>query len=164
MHNERDEEIRRAAAALIMRLEEKKMTLSAAESCTGGWFAKAIVDLEGASRVFYGGVVSYVNAVKEKLLGVPAKDLLQYTAVSAPVAIAMAEGVRNLLATDIAVSVTGLAGPDGGTPQIPVGRVYIGVSAKEGNWVRTLDLAGDRKQVREQAVLHMIEELLKTLS
>lgn len=159
-----EEKIHAAACALVARLREKHKTLSAAESCTGGWFAKSVVDVPGASAVFFGGVVSYVNTVKEHVLGVSAEDLARYTAVSAPVAAAMAEGVRRLLGTEIAISVTGLAGPGGGTDAIPVGRVYLGIAQAEGSETVMLDLPGDRAQVRASAVLCMIQEIIKRLT
>jgi PncC family amidohydrolase len=153
-----------AACKLVLLLREQGLTLSAAESCTGGWFAKSVVDVPGASAVFAGGVVSYINEIKEKVLGVPAEMLERYTAVSAPVAAAMAEGVRRLTGTALAVSVTGLAGPGGGTEDIPVGRVYLGLSREEGTETVTLDLQGDREQVRSTAVLCMIQEIIKRLT
>lgn len=159
-----EEKIHAAACALVARLAEKHMTLCAAESCTGGWFAKSVVDVPGASAVFFGGVVSYVNAVKEHVLGVAAEDLARYTAVSAPVAAAMAEGARRLLGTDIAVSVTGLAGPGGGSAAIPVGRVYLGIAQAGGTETVMLDLPGDRTQVRASAVLCMLQEIIKRLT
>ncbi len=153
-----------SATALVARLQEKRYTLAAAESCTGGWFAKTVVDVPGASAVFCGGVVSYTNAIKERLLGVPADLLATYTAVSAPVAAAMARGVRGQTGADLGISVTGLAGPDGGTEETPVGRVYIGLSCKTGEHVTELTLPGDRTAVRCAAVCHMIHVLLKFLA
>ncbi len=150
---------------LVALLKARGLTLSAAESCTGGWFSKSMVDVPGASAVFMGGVVSYVNEVKEGLLLVPATLLAQYTAVSAPCAAKMAEGVRTQTGAAIGVSVTGLAGPDGGTPDIPVGRVFIGISRKNGETETvTLTLTGGREEIRRAAVAHMIEELEKRLS
>lgn len=154
-------EIRASATALIAALRERGLTLAAAESCTGGWFAKSVVDVPGASEVFFGGVVSYVNKIKEQVLGVSRALLDQYTAVSAPVAEAMATGARRLTGADIAVSVTGLAGPGGGTAEIPVGRVYIGLCDKKGSTVIPLDLSGTRDEVRAQAVLCMMNEITK---
>ncbi len=154
-------ELRVSATALVAALRERGLTLAAAESCTGGWFAKSVVDVPGASEVFLGGVVSYVNRIKEQVLGVPRALLDQYTAVSAPVAEAMAIGVQKLTGADIAVSVTGLAGPGGGTAEIPVGRVYIGLCDKGGSTVIPLDLSGTRDEVRAQAVLCMIKEITK---
>ncbi|MBO5051758.1 MAG: nicotinamide-nucleotide amidohydrolase family protein [Clostridia bacterium] len=154
-------ELRVSATALVAALRERGLTLAAAESCTGGWFAKSVVDVPGASEVFLGGVVSYVNRIKEQVLGVPRALLDQYTAVSAPVAEAMAIGAQKLTGADIAVSVTGLAGPGGGTAEIPVGRVYIGLCDKGGSTVIPLDLSGTRDEVRAQAVLCMIKEITK---
>ena len=154
-------ELRVSATALVAALRERGLTLAAAESCTGGWFAKSVVDVPGASEVFLGGVVSYVNRIKEQVLGVPRALLDQYTAVSAPVAEAMAIGAQKLTGADIAVSVTGLAGPGGGTAEIPVGRVYIGLCDKKGSTVIPLDLSGTRDEGRAQAVLCMINEITK---
>ena len=156
--------VQQAAHRLVALLQEKGLSLSAAESCTGGWFAKTVVDVPGASAVFAGGVVSYVNEVKERVLGVPGDLLARYTAVSAPVARAMAEGVRRLMGTDLAVSVTGLAGPGGGTAEIPVGRVNLGIGGLGETETVTLDLPGDRTAVRAGAVLRMLEELIKRLT
>lgn len=158
------EQIQKAARELVSLLREKNITLSAAESCTGGWFAKSVVDVPGASAVFAGGVVSYANGVKERVLGVPEALLARYTAVSSPVAAAMAEGVRRLIGTDMAVSVTGLAGPDGGTADIPVGRVYLGLAREGQTETLTLDLPGNREQVRCAAVLCMMKEIIKRLT
>ena len=145
---------------LVELLKARNLTLAAAESCTGGWFAKSMVDVPGASAVFYGGVVSYVNEVKTGLLHVSPALLAKHTAVSAPCAAAMADGVRAQTGADIGISVTGFAGPDGGTPEIPVGRVFIGIShaGKETETVM-LTLAGGRKDIRRAAVAHMIKEL-----
>ena len=158
------ERILSAATALVSLLGERGLTLAAAESCTGGWFAKSVVDVPGASAVFCGGVVSYTNEVKMQVLGVPADLLARYTAVSAPVAAAMAEGVRRLTATDIAVSVTGLAGPGGGTETIPVGCVYVGIATACGTHTVRLQLRGMRDEIRASAVLHMIQEIQKTVT
>ena len=113
---------------LVNLLAKNGLTISTAESCTGGLIAKCITDVPGASAVFFGGVVSYDNSVKQNVLSVKAKDLLTYGAVSDPVACQMARGVRTLMKTDIGISTTGIAGPGGGTPEKPVGTVYIGLS------------------------------------
>ena len=133
---------------VITRLRQKGLTLSAAESCTGGLIAKRLTDVPGASAVFLGGVVSYTNAVKAGVLGVPRDLLEQYGAVSEPAARAMAEGVRRLTGSDLAVSVTGLAGPDGDDPGNPVGTVYLGLSLPGETLVRRLALGGDRPRIR----------------
>ncbi len=150
-------------SALVARLLEKKMTLAAAESCTGGWFSKSVVDVAGASAVFLGGVVSYASSLKESLLGVPHEEIEAHTAVSAPVARAMAEGVRRLTGASVGVSVTGLAGPAGGSAEIPVGRVFIGISHAGGCPVHCLTLSGGRDEVRAASVRAMAEELIKLL-
>ena len=133
---------------VITRLRQKGLTLSAAESCTGGLIAKRLTDVPGASAVFLGGVVSYTNAVKAGVLGVPRDLLEQYGAVSEPTARAMAEGVRRLTGSDLAVSVTGLAGPDGDDRGNPVGTVYLGLSLPGETLVRRLALGGDRPRIR----------------
>ena len=107
-------------------LKARGVTFAAAESCTGGLIAKRITDVPGASGVFMGGVVSYTNIVKHRVLGVPADMLEEYGAVSAPVARAMAEGARKATTADCAVSVTGVAGPDRDERGNPVGTVFIG--------------------------------------
>ena len=133
---------------VITRLRQKGLTLSAAESCTGGLIAKRLTDVPGASAAVLGGVVSYTNAVKAGVLGVPRDLLEQYGAVSEPVARAMAEGVRRLTGSDLSVSVTGLAGPDGDDRGNPVGTVYVGLSWQGGSLVRRLALGGDRPRIR----------------
>ena len=152
-------ELRVSATALVAALRERGLTLAAAESWTGGWFAKSVVDVPGASEVFFGGVISYVNKIKEQVLGVPRALLDQYTAVSAPVAEAMATGARRLTGADIAVSVTGLAGPGGGTPEKPVGTVFIGLSTPKETRAIALRLSGSRSRIRPLAMKHAINAL-----
>ena len=129
-------------------LKARGVTFAAAESCTGGLIAKRLTDVPGASAAFLGGVVSYTNAVKAGVLGVPRDLLEQYGAVSEPAARAMAEGVRRLTGSDLAVSVTGLAGPDGDDRGNPVGTVYLGLSLPGETLVRRLALGGDRPRIR----------------
>ena len=116
---------------LITLLINKKLTISCAESCTGGLVAKTITDVGGCSEVFYGGVVSYANEVKENVLKVSSSTLEKHGAVSENTAKEMAKGVRELCKTDIGISTTGIAGPGGGTAEKPVGTVYIGFSYKD---------------------------------
>lgn len=111
-------------------LKARGLTFAAAESCTGGLIAKRITDVPGASLVFMGGVVSYTDTVKHRVLGVPAEMLEEYGAVSAPVARAMAEGARKATTADLAVSVTGVAGPDRDERGNAVGTVFIGFSSR----------------------------------
>ncbi len=140
------------------------LTVSTAESLTAGMVAAAIADIPGASLVLRGGAVTYVNEVKEAVLGVSAADIDRYTEVSHPVARQMAAGSRRLFATDVAVSLTGYAGPGGGTADDPVGTVYLGISY-EGHIdsVRAV-FSGDRAAVRRQATLRALELLLSSLS
>ena len=127
-------------------------TLVTAESCTGGGIGTALTAVPGSSAVYKGGVISYSNWVKEHVLGVPWAVLEQYGAVSAPVAEAMAYGARKLLQADLAVSVTGLAGPGGDEHGHTVGTVFIGCSTPEGTVVKAFSFSGDRDCVRDQAV------------
>ena len=142
----------------VLRLLAKKgMTLSAAESCTGGLIAKRITDYPGASAYFLGGVVSYTNPVKENLLGVDPKTIERCTVISEPVAKEMCEHVRALTGSDLAVSVTGLAGPDGDGVH-PVGTVCLGLATPEGTVTDTLNIPGrDRENVRQYASQHAFD-------
>ena len=132
--------------AVVEFLHAKGLTLSCAESCTGGLIAKRITDIPGCSDVFAGGCVTYSNEVKMRLLGVREETLAAYGAVSEQTAKEMARGVRERLGTDIGVSATGIAGPGGGTPEKPVGTVYVGFSTKEGEQVRRLSLSPMRSR------------------
>jgi len=133
-------------------LLERGWRMAAAESCTGGLFGGRITDVAGSSAWFTGGVVAYDNRVKVELLDVPAELVATHGAVSEPVGQAMAHGVRARLGADIGVGITGVAGPDGGTAEKPVGTVVIAVATAESSHVRTLRLVGDRPMVRVQAV------------
>lgn len=146
-------------ARLVAACKARGMTLATAESCTGGLVAGRITAVPGSSSVFLGGVVSYANAVKRELLGVPQAVLDSVGAVSAACAEAMAAGARSRLGADVAVSVTGIAGPDGGTPQKPVGLVFFGLATGGGVRSESLRFDGGRDAVREQAVAHALEML-----
>ena len=152
------------AAALVALLAKQNLTVSTAESCTGGLVAAAIVDVPGASAVFPGGAVTYASAVKTALLGVPEELIREKGVVSRDVAAAMAEGAQRRFCTDLAVSVTGVAGPDGGTPETPVGRVYIGVAIGRKTVVFREDVPGDRATVRRGAAEKAIRYLCACLT
>ena len=124
--------------AVIEKLKEKHMKVATAESCTGGLIAKRITDVPGASEVFDCGIISYANEIKHRVLGVSEEDLKKYGAVSEPVARQMAQGALKVSGADIAVSVTGIAGPDSDSTNKPVGLVYIGLADRDNVWVREL--------------------------
>ncbi len=145
---------------VIAALKARSLTLATAESCTGGLAAKRLTDVPGASAVFLGGVVSYTNGVKERALGVPHDTLEEYSAVSEPVARAMAEGVRRLTGADFGLSVTGVAGPDKDDRGHDVGTVYIALSAENETTVQLLRLSGDRSAIRAAAADGMFRMLL----
>lgn len=124
--------------AVVGMLKEHHLKVATAESCTGGLIAKRITDVPGASEVFECGIISYANAIKHKVLGVSEDDLNKHGAVSEPVAKQMAQGALKVSGADIAVSVTGIAGPDSDSTGKPVGLVYIGLADKENVWVREI--------------------------
>lgn len=139
------------------------LTLATAESCTGGGIGAAITAIPGSSAVYKGGIISYTNAVKEKILSVDAALLCDVGAVSAPVAEAMAVGARKALEADVAVSVTGLAGPGGDECGNPVGTVYVGYADKCRIFSEKFLFFGNREQIRKQAVRAALEILLREL-
>jgi nicotinamide-nucleotide amidase len=132
-------------------LREGKATLAVAESCTGGLIAHRITEIPGSSDYFIRGVVAYTNKSKEELLGVPTETLKKYGPVSKEVAQQMAEGVRESSKASIGVATTGIAGPQGGTPETPVGRVYIALAADGLHEVKQYDFFGDRHQIKVMA-------------
>lgn len=138
-------------ASEVIRLLDGK-TLATAESCTGGGIGSALTAVAGSSAVYKGGIISYCNEIKEKLLAVPNTILEQVGAVSRQVALEMAQGARDTLDADVAVSVTGLAGPGGDDFGNPVGTVFIGYADKDGAIAQHFCFQGDRKAVRAQAV------------
>lgn len=144
------------AEKLVALLKARGLTCATAESCTGGGIGATITGVAGSSAVFAGGVISYSNDVKADVLGVSREDLARVGAVSREVAAQMAEGVRKLLGTDLAVSVTGIAGPDGGTDEKPVGTVWFGVATATGVRTEKCLFRGDRAKVREQTILHAL--------
>lgn len=141
----------------------KGKTLATAESCTGGAIGAAITGISGASAVFKGGIISYTNEIKEKLLGVDGAVLAKYGAVSNPVAGAMASGARAALQADVAISVTGLAGPGGDDFGNPVGTVCIGYSDRRQTFARQYRFYGDREDIRQQAVQKALEMILEAM-
>ncbi len=149
--------------ALVKALCAAKKTMVTAESCTGGMIASKIVNVSGASDVFLEGCVTYSNAAKMRTLGVKAETLEKFDAVSRETALEMAEGARRRADADYAVSVTGLAGPGGGTPEKPVGTVWLGLATREGVQARLLQLHGNRERIRTLAALNAMHWVLETV-
>lgn len=149
-----------AVAAALLRDGE---TIATAESCTGGLVAKRITDLAGVSAVFIGGAVTYANEAKMKMIGVSAETLERYGAVSEQTAIEMARGIRAALGSDFGISTTGIAGPGGGTPEKPVGTVYIAVDSKYGSVVKKLTLSPmrDREYIRTVSATNALSLVLE---
>src|SRR5215210_6168025 len=158
-YGEGDETLEGAVARL---LKERGATLALAESCTGGLLAKRLTDMPGSSAYFTESLVTYSNEAKERLLGVPHDLIAEHGAVSEAVACAMAEGARRVSGADYGLSVTGIAGPDGGTEAKPVGLVFVGISSPEGTFAEKLDLtawARSRDSIRERSTNHAFDLL-----
>jgi nicotinamide-nucleotide amidase len=144
-------------------LTDRKLTIGVAESCTGGLITSRLTDVPGSSRYVERGVVAYSNSSKVELLGVPEATLTAHGAVSEPVATAMAEGIRSRSKVDVGIGVTGIAGPDGGTPEKPVGTVAIAAVSPSASRVRTFRFVGGREMVKfqaSQAALDMVRRML----
>ena len=154
----------RSTAALVLDLlRERGLTAGTAESCTGGLVASRLTDVPGSSDVFRGAIVAYGNEVNAAQLGVPEPVLAAHGAVSEETAAAMAHGARERLGVDVAVSVTGIAGPDGGTEEKPVGLVFLHAAGPDGELALRLDFPGDRETIRQRATvaaLHLVRRLV----
>ncbi len=146
------------------KLRAKGWMLTTAESCTGGMIASALTDLAGSSSVFDRGFVTYSNEAKMDMLGVSAETLKKFGAVSSETAKEMAQGALQNSKAQIAVSVTGIAGPDGGTDEKPLGLVYIGIAIENGVASHEYHFQGSRAEIRQQTVEEAINLLLSTLS
>lgn len=144
-------------------LRERALKLAIAESCTGGLIGDRITNVAGSSEYFLGGVVAYAYEAKVVLLGVSWETLNAKGAVSQETALEMARGARRVLTSDIAVSVTGIAGPGGGTPEKPVGTTWIGLASKEGEWAKRFQFAGDRQQNKISSANAALQMLLDYL-
>ena len=147
-------------------LSDSGFTVAVAESCSGGLISKRLTDIPGSSAYFLLGVVTYADSAKEKVIAVPKELLEQHGAVSSEVALAMAAGVRSLAGSDIAIATTGIAGPEGGTSEKPVGTVFIALASAKGSEVVRHCFAGTRETVREataEAALLLLENRLPLL-
>lgn len=145
-------------------LTGQKLTLGVAESCTGGLIAHRLTNVPGSSNYFLGGIVAYAYDVKERVLNVRHDTLYEHGAVSRETALEMARGARRLLGSDVAIAVTGIAGPSGGTPEKPVGLVYIALSARDFERCERYVWSGDRLQNKQQsseAALRILRQYLE---
>ena len=156
-------DILRLSALVGEKLKARGATLTCAESCTGGWLAKSITDIAGSSGWFDYGFVTYSNLAKQRLVNVNAETLERYGAVSETVVNEMAAGALQAADADFAISVSGVAGPDGGTEEKPVGTVWFGFTDKQGGaFAQTMRFSGDRNAVRLQSVHFALQTLLDT--
>lgn len=149
---------------VVKKLLQRGYTVTTAESCTGGLLAGRLLNVSGASEVYNEGHITYANAAKEKILGVKHETLEQFGAVSKETAEEMARGVAKAACANVALSTTGIAGPGGGTPEKPVGLIYIGCCIEENVRVKELRLHGTREQNRSdtvEAALQLLHEMLQ---
>jgi len=150
--------------SLIETLKKKNVTISTAESCTGGLISKLITDIPGSSEVFIGGIVSYSNEMKMKWLGVTKETLEKYGAVSENTVKEMLEGILRQTGSDFAVAISGIAGPTGGTAEKPVGTVFIGVASHDQMIVKKFVFKGSRETVRMKSAEKVLKLIPKLLS
>lgn len=156
-----DQQLMMLSAALGQALKQQGATVTTAESCTGGWIAKVLTDIAGSSAWFERGFVTYSNQAKSSLVGVNAATLAQWGAVSEAVVCEMAEGALQAANADFAVSVSGIAGPDGGSAEKPVGTVWFAFAQRGGQTLARHQLfTGDREAVRRQATAFALNTLL----
>lgn len=150
------------ALEVVEKLKEKNLTIATAESLTAGLLSSKLAEIEGASKVFKGGIVAYQNEVKENILNIDSKTIDKYSSVSREVAILMAENVRKKLKTDLGVSTTGVAGP-GLVGDKKIGTVFVAISFSEHNMGLELNLSGDRQSIREESCHKLFELILEKL-
>ncbi len=142
-------------------LRRKRLTLSICESCTGGMFGSIITTIPGSSNYFKGGIIVYSNEIKKRIVGVKSLTLKKFGAVSRQTAQEMARGVRRITNSDISISITGIAGPGGGTKAKPVGLVYIAIADRKNTLVHKFMLTGGREQIRKKACVNALQLLIK---
>ena len=156
-------ELDRLIQYVARRLKARKLTVSVCESCTGGMLSTILTTVSGSSKYFLGGVIAYSDAVKKKAVGVKAQTLARFGAVSAETACEMAKGVLRRLHSDMAIAITGIAGPTGGSTDKPVGTVYIAVARDRGIRVRRFGFKGTRDRIRRAACRRALELLKEEL-
>ncbi len=154
LYSDTDQTLDAVVANLLL---DKNITIATAESCTGGLISETLTNIPGISKVYIGGAVTYSNESKAELLGVKEQTLQKYGAVSRETAAEMAQGIRSRLKTDMGVSVTGIAGPDGGTLEKPVGLVYVGLASEKGTITKELRLTGNRNKIRTITALNVFD-------
>lgn len=155
-----DSELMQLSERVGLALKARGATITTAESCTGGWVAKTLTDIAGSSAWFERGFVTYSNEAKSQMIGVSEETLLDHGAVSEPVVVEMAIGALRAARADYAISVSGIAGPDGGSVEKPVGTVWFGVASASGQGVTQREcFAGDREAVRRQATAYALNLL-----
>ncbi len=161
------ESLQKLSEAVVADLTRSAKAVATAESCTGGWIAKSITDVPGSSAVFGYGIVSYSNGAKESMLGVSNATIEEHGAVSEAVVNEMAKGALRLSGADIAVAVSGVAGPDGGTEEKPVGTVWFAWAVRDGSDALVdatcEQFSGDRELVRELTVAHALQGILERI-
>ena len=155
-----DSELMHLSERIGQALNARGATVTTAESCTGGWVAKVITDIAGSSAWFERGFVTYSNEAKSQMIGVKPATLEQYGAVSEPVVVEMAIGAIKAARADYAISISGIAGPDGGTASKPVGTVWFGFASAAGEGITRCEcFSGDRENVRRQATAYALQTL-----
>ncbi|HEX5452070.1 MAG TPA: nicotinamide-nucleotide amidohydrolase family protein [Candidatus Limnocylindrales bacterium] len=158
------EDLRELARRVLSACGERGRRLATAESCTGGLVGHVLTEVPGASACYLGGAIAYADATKAAVLDVPQATLARHGAVSAQTAVAMAEGVRRRLGADLALAVTGIAGPDGGTPDKPVGLTYVAVADGTGHEARRFAWSGDRSANKRASAAAALDLALTRLS
>ena len=151
------EKINKQSEILFHNCLEKKLTVTTAESCTGGMIASSIVSVSGSSAIFKSSVVTYSNEMKSKILNIPLKSINENGAVSKVIAYTMAYNVLNLMNSDISIAVTGIAGPGGGSKNKPVGLVYIGIGTKQNIVTKRYLFKGNRLKIRQETTLEALK-------
>jgi PncC family amidohydrolase len=158
-----EDTLREISQQLGQMLTEQKLTIATAESCTGGLLGHLLTSVSGSSGYYLGGVIAYSNAVKESLLGVRHETLAAHGAVSEQTAQEMAAGAQARIGSDIGIATTGIAGPTGGTPEKPVGLVFIGISTAEEMLAIECHFKGSREEVKESTARTLFQEVINKL-
>ena len=157
-------ELTELAQRLIDHYRTNGQKVTVAESCTGGMLSNSFTDIPGASKVFLGGAVCYNNDTKMELLGVPESMIQQHGSVSAEVSVVMATSTAERLGSDYALSITGFAGPSGGTTDTPVGTIFIGFHSPFGTWGIRVNYSGDRLAIKARAVNHALDIMRRKIN